>query len=251
MAFQMDPSLVHTDESLDDLFRGRLRVLQKREGYRLSMDPIFLAHFASPLGEGDSVDLGTGSGVIPMILALRGDAGRIVGVEMQEEIADMALRSIQINGLRDKVEIVCGDYRRIQEFFPAQSFHHVLSNPPYHPAGSGRESPRPSRRLSRQEVAGSMERVVHAARYLLGTKGRLWLTYPPSRLVHLMDVLRAEGLEPKSLRMVHGRQDLPARMALVESVRGGREGLRVLPPLILYKEGNVYTDELEAIYRMI
>jgi tRNA1Val (adenine37-N6)-methyltransferase len=247
----MDTSLVHADETLDDLFRGRLRVLQKREGYRLSMDPIFLANFASPLGGGDTVDLGTGSGVIPMILALRGDAGRIAGVEIQEEIADMARRSLQINGLWDRVEIVCADYRRIQDLFPAQSFQHVLSNPPYHPAGSGRESPRASRRLSRQEVAGSMERVVHAARYLLGTKGRLWLTYPPSRLAHLMDVLRAESLEPKSLRMVHGRQDLPARMALVESTRGGREGLRVLPPLILYKEGNAYTEELEEIYRMI
>jgi len=246
----MDAFLIKPDETLDDLFRGRLRILQKRLGYRLSMDPILLAHFASPLRGGRVIDLGTGSGVIPMILALRGDAREIVGLEIQEDLAEMAWRSVRVNGLDQRVRIVCGDYREVQEIFPSQSFQHVMSNPPYHPSGAGRTSPNGRRSLARQEMAGSVEDVVRAARYLLGTKGKLWLSYPPSRLAHLMAVLRQEGFEPKTLRLVHGRRDLPARMALLAAVRGGRESLKVLPPLVLYTRGNVYTEELEEIYGM-
>ncbi len=105
--------------------------------------------------------------------------------------------------------------------------------------------------MARQEMEGSLEDVVRAAAYLLGTKGKLWLSYSPSRFAHLMGVLRHQGFEPKALRMVHGRRDLPARMALLAAVRGGGEGLRVMPPLVLYRRGNVYTEELEEIYNTI
>jgi tRNA1Val (adenine37-N6)-methyltransferase len=245
----MDDLMIQPDETLDDLFRGKLRILQKRDGYRLSMDPILLAHFAGSLRDTRVIDLGTGSGVIPLILGLRGDAREILGLEIQEDLADMARRSVRINGLEAKIRIVCGDYRRIEELFPSQSWDHVVSNPPHNPAGSGRTSPNPSRARAREEMAGSIEDLLRAARYLLGTKGRLWLTYPPTRLVPLILALRQEGFEPKALRMVHGRKELPARMALLEAVRGGREGLRILAPLILYRRATVYTEELEEIYR--
>jgi tRNA1Val (adenine37-N6)-methyltransferase len=247
----MDPSQIRDDETLDELFRGSLRILQKRDGYRFSMDPILLVHFAAPLRGGRVVDLGTGSGIIPLILAKRGEAEEIVGLEIQEELADMARRTVRINGLEDRVRIIAGDYRTAYELFPPQSFDHVVSNPPYFPVGRGRTSPHHPRALARQETAGSGEDLIRAARHLLGTKGRLFLTYPPARLAHILEALRKGGLEPKRLRMVHGRVDLRARMALLESVRGGRQGLDVLPPLILYKHGNVYTPELQAIYEMM
>jgi len=246
----MDDRLIREDETLDDLFRGRLRILQKRHGYRFSMEPILLAHFASPLRGGRVIDLGTGSGVIPLILALRGEAREIVGLEVQEELAEMASRSVRINGLEERVTILRGDYQDLSGIFPPQSFDHAVSNPPYHPSGSGRVSPTSSRALARHELSGTIEALVAAARYLLKTKGRLWLTYPPARLVSLLGCLQRHGFEPKRLRMVHGRKTLPARMALLESVLGGREGLEILPPLILYREGNAYTEELERIYAM-
>jgi tRNA1Val (adenine37-N6)-methyltransferase len=241
---------VQPDETLDGLYGGRLRLIQKRRGYRFSMDPVLLAHFAAPLGGGRVVDLGTGSGVIALSLALREGASEIVGLEVHPALADMAARSTQINGLGQRVRIVCGDYREVQKLYPPQSFQHAVSNPPFHAAAAGRESPLADRASARGERAGSLEHVVRAARYLLGTKGKLWLAYAPARMAHLMATLRAGGFEPKRLRLVHGRRESPARMLLLEAVRGGREGLAVLPPLILYRHGTEYTEELEGIYRM-
>ncbi len=247
----MDDPMIQEDETLDDLFRGRVRILQKRDGYRFSMEPILLANFASPLRGGRVIDLGTGSGVIPVILAMRGEAREVVGLEVVEKLADMASRSVRINGLEEKVRILRGDYRDVAALFPPQSFDHAISNPPYHPPGSGSVSPSPLRAQARHELSGSVEAVIEAARYLVKTKGRLWLTYPPARLVSLLACLRRHGFEPKRLRMVHGRKALPACMALLESVLGGKEGLEVLSPLILYRNGNAYTEELEGIYAMI
>jgi tRNA1Val (adenine37-N6)-methyltransferase len=215
------------------------------------MDPILLVYFTGGLRGGRALDLGTGCGLIPMILACRGDVGEAVGIEIQPEMAEMANRSVRINGLEARVRILQGDFRKIKEIFPPQSFQHVLSNPPYHDPGQGRTSPHKARALSRQEEEGSLKDVVRAARYALSTKGRLWLSYPPSRLGHLLRTLEEEGFAPRTLRFVHGRAELPARMSLVEAVRGGRGGLRVLAPLILYRQGRDYSEELEQIYRMI
>jgi tRNA1Val (adenine37-N6)-methyltransferase len=247
----MDEVALKEDETLDELFSGRLKIIQKASGYRVSMDPILLAHFASPLKGGGVIDLGTGNGVIPMILALRGDAGELVGVEIQEELVDMANRGLILNGLQDRVRIVRADFRYIQHWFPPQSFDHVICNPPYHPLGRGRPSPLRERGAARHEVEGTIEDVVASAGYLLGTKGRLWLTYPTVRLPSLFQLLRGNNLEPKGLRMVHGRVELPARMALIEAAKGAKEGLHVHPPLILYVQGRQYTEELQEIYRMI
>lgn len=247
----MDTTWMKEDETLDDLFRGKLRILQKRSGYRLAMDPVLLAHFASPLKGGRVIDLGTGSGVIPLILASRGEAGEVIGLEVQPDLVDMARRSVEINGLQERVRILQGDYSRSEQIFPAQSFEHVVCNPPYHAKGTGRPSPRADRAHARHEISGSLEDVVQAARHLLGSKGRLWLCYSPVRLAQLFIVTRHRGLEPKRLRMIHGRREMPARLLLLEAVRGGRQGLEVLPPLIMYKHGSVYTEELEEIYRMI
>lgn len=239
------------DETLDGMFRDKLRILQKRSGYRFSMDPILLTYFANPLGQKRVLDLGSGCGIIPLILGTRGDAMEAVGVEMQEALVEMASRSAVLNGLQGKVRFIRGDFRRIQELFPAQSFHHVTANPPYHDPKQGRSSPHRSRALARHEWEASLEDVVRAARHVLGTKGRFWLTYTPSRLPQLLEVLTEQGFSPRTIRFVHGRVDLPARMTLVEAVKGGGGGLRVLPPLVLYTHGRNYTPELEQIYRMI
>ena len=217
----------------------------------MSMEPVLLSHFASPLSRGRVIDLGTGSGVIPMILQLKGEAGAITGLEVRADLVDMAERSVKLNGVEENIRIVLGDYGAISDLFPAQSFDHVVCNPPFHSTGMGRVSPESQRADAKHETTGSMDAVARAARYLLGTKGRLWLSYTPLRLAHLVSVLKQEGLEPKRLRMVHGRLKKPAGMLLLEAVRNGKEGLDVLPPLVLYKKGNEYTEELDRIYGMI
>lgn len=239
------------DETLDGLFQGRLRILQKSSGYRFSMDPVLLVYFAGRLRGKKVLDLGTGCGLIPMILASRGDVPEAFGLELQEDLVEMARRSVQLNGLGEKVKILQGDFRRIKEIFPPQSFEQVLSNPPYHDPSEGRRSPKPDRALSRHEQEGSIEELVEAAKYVLRTKGRLWLTYSPSRLSRLLKALERGGFAPKRLRFVHGRAELPARMCLLEAVQGGRGAMSVEPPLILYRQGREYTRELQEVYQMI
>jgi tRNA1Val (adenine37-N6)-methyltransferase len=237
------------DETLDSLFQGKLKILQKRSGYRFSMDPVLLVYFAANLRGKRVLDLGTGCGVIPMILAHKGDVLEAFGLELQEELVEMAGRSVKLNGLGGKVKILQGDFRCIRDIFPPQSFDHVLSNPPYHDPGEGRRSPKRQKALSRHEEEGSIEELVEAAKYVLGTKGRLWLTYSPSRLSRLMRALGEGGFVPVRLRFVHGRAELPARMCLLEAVRGGKGALRVEPPLILYRQARQYTRELQEVYQ--
>lgn len=245
-----DQPLVGEDETLDTLFGGNLKVLQKRDGFRFAMDPVLLAYFARPL-KGQVLDLGTGCGIIPLILAARGDVDKAVGIDIQEELIQMARRSAKINSLEAKVEFLVGDFRNIKELFRPQSFTHVMSNPPYHSLCHGRPSPHRAKYIARQDTQGGLEDVVKAAGHVLGTKGRLWLTYLPGRLTFLMESLKAGGFEPKNMRFVHGRKDLPATMVLVEAAKGGKEGLRVLPPLILYSSTGKYTKELELVYSMV
>ena len=247
----MTDPLVRQDETLDTLFHGKLHILQKKEGYRMSMEPVLLSHFASPISQGRIIDLGTGSGVIPMILKLKGVTGEITGLEVRADLVEMAKRSVKLNGMEESIRIALGDYGAISELFPAQSFDHVICNPPFHSTERGRISPESQKANAKHETMGSMNAVARASRYLLGTKGRLWLSYTPRRLTHLVSVLKQEGFEPKRLRMVHGRWDKPAGMLLLEAVRNGREGLDVMPPLVLYKEGNEYTEELDRIYGAI
>lgn len=239
------------DETLDGLFQGRLRILQKRGGYRFSMDPVLLVYFAGKLRGRRVLDLGTGCGLIPMVLAYKGNASEAFGLELQEELVEMARRSVQLNALQEKVRILQGDFRRIREIFQPQSFEHVFSNPPYHDPAQGRRSPQREKALSRHEQEGSIEELVEAAKYVLSTKGRLWLTYSPSRLSRLLTALETGGFAPRKLRFVHGRADLPARMCLVEAVRGGKGGLCIEPPLLLYKQARQYTRELQEVYQMI
>ncbi|MEJ5377851.1 MAG: methyltransferase [bacterium] len=248
----MDPALCpREDETLDGLFQGRLKILQKKAGYRFSMDPVLLVYFAGNLRGGRVLDLGTGCGLIPLILARRGDVREAFGIELQEELVEMAGRSVLINGLEDRVRILQGDFRRLKEIFPPQCFDHVLSNPPYHDPREGRKSPSNEKALSRHEQEGSIEELVQAARYVLGTKGRLWLTYCPSHIGKLFKALEAGGFAPRTIRFVHGRVELPASMTLVEAVRGGKGALRVQAPLILYEQDKNYTEELQRVYEMI
>ncbi|MBW2184480.1 MAG: methyltransferase, partial [Deltaproteobacteria bacterium] len=145
------------DERLDELFDGRLRIIQKKEGYRFSVDAILLAHFSSQLSANSIIDLGTGSGVIPLILARKGTVPTIVGVEVQKEMADMAKRTIALNGFTERVSILHEDLKELRNRFNASSFDLVVSNPPYYPVGDGRINPDEQKAIARHEILAKME----------------------------------------------------------------------------------------------
>lgn len=241
------PELQAPGETLDELRLAGLKIIQKKDGYRFSIDPVLLCAFAR-VEEGEQVaDLGTGAGVVPLILARRTAARRLVGVEIQPALADRARRSVRLNALEDRVEIVEGDLRNLGEVLEPGDFDVVLANPPFRKSGSGRQAPREERAAARHELAGGVTDFLRAAVLLLRHGGRFYVIFLAERLAELLAEMRQRGLEPKRLRCVHSRFEAKARMVLVEGRKGGRCGLTVEPPLFVY-EGEKYSPEVSRIY---
>lgn len=235
------------DETLDDLRCGGLRIIQRRDGYRFSLDPVLLCAFAR-IGVGESVaDLGTGSGVIPLLLARRTAAGTIVGVEIQQQAADRARRGVLLNGLSERIRILHRDLRDLRNVLVPESCDVVLSNPPFRPTGTGKVAPGDERAAARHELAGGLEDFLAAAHYLLKQGGRVYLIHLAERLAEVLAAMQRLHLEPKRLRCVHSRLGDGARLVLVEGRKAGRPGLTVEAPLYIY-EGEGYSAEVLAMY---
>jgi len=235
------------DETLDTLFQGRLAIIQGKSGYRFSLDAVLLAHFLELRGGEKIADLGTGSGVIPLILALLNPTVRVVGVEVQEEMVGRALRSVVLNRLEGRVEIVQGDVCAIEEIFSPGSFDATVCNPPYRRTKSGRTNPDPERRIARHEIKGGLRDFIRAGSYLLRHGERLALVYPAARTVDLLETMRQERMEPKRLRFVHSYEGAPAILLLAEGVKGARGEIRIAPPLVIYDKDRSYTPEVTAM----
>jgi len=246
----MNIDYISSDETLDTMFQGRLKVIQKKRGYRFSLDAVILGRLA-PVSAGDRViDLGTGCGIIPLILAVTTSAKEIVGVELQEELAELAIRNVKLNGLTEKITIVKEDLKNLYSFYPAGSFDFIVSNPPFRKQQTGRISPQEQKSLARYEIAVSLAEMLKVASYLLRTQGKIFLIYPAFRLVDLFYEMRKEGIEPKTLQCVHSRVDTPAKMVLVEGMKGGGEELKVKEPLVIYDHEGEYTLALQEIYAL-
>ncbi|KMY65703.1 hypothetical protein AAU61_20655 [Desulfocarbo indianensis] len=229
-----------TDDAL-----GRLGFRQPREGYRFSIDSVLLAGFA-PEVKGRVADLGAGCGVLAVLLHARGLPGPFVCVE----IDPLAARCSQHNLARAGApgETLCQDLAADHPALSKGSFSLAVSNPPFTKAGHGRVSPRPARARARQELALEAETLWQRAAGLLEKGGSLALCWPPARLVEALSGLDAAGLRPKRLRLVHGREGKPARLALIQAVRQGRHQLSVEPPLMVYDRGQAYSAEVRTLY---
>lgn len=235
-------------ERLDDLLIGGFKIIQDSRRFRFSLDAVLLGHFATVKRPAAVVDLGAGTGVLGLILAARG-AARVTGVELSPEMAEMARRTIDLNGLGDRLAVLTGDVRAIKGLLPAGSADLVVANPPYRLPGSGRENPRPELAMARHELAGGLDDFVRAAAYLLKGRGRLALVQLAERLPAIMAALAACSLAPKRLRLVHSAPDQAAKLVLIEAVAGGRPGLRVEAPLFVYDAAGGYTGEILAYYQ--
>jgi tRNA1Val (adenine37-N6)-methyltransferase len=237
------------EETLDSLFGGRLRILQKKSGYRFSIDALLLAHFAGPHPKDRIIDLGTGCGILPLIIAFRKKTGKIVGVEIQPSLADLARRNATLNRLSTRIKILEKDLRDLEGKNLRGIFDLVLSNPPYRRVGAGRVNPCPEKALARHEFKATLRDVLRAAQYLLKEKGRLAMIYPASRAAELIQEMRQFNLEPKRLQFVHSQPKEEARLMIVEGFKEGRAQVRVLPPLILYDSARNYTPEAQELFR--
>lgn len=212
------------------------------------MDAVLLSGFARA-GAGNRVlDLGTGTGIIPILMEAKTQAEHFVGLEIQPDSADMAMRSVVLNGLENKIEIVTGDIKEADKLFGAASFHVVTSNPPYMTEHHGLTNPEEPKAIARHELLCSLEDVIAQAAKLLVPGGNFYMVHRPFRLADIMVLLRKYRLEPKRMKLVYPFIDREPNMVLLEANRGGRPRLTVEKPLIVYREPGVYTDEIYEIY---
>ncbi len=236
------------NERIDDLQRNGYKIIQKRDGFCFGMDAVLLSGFANVKQGEKALDLGTGTGIIPLLLEARYQGSHYTGLEIQEEMAEMAARSVALNRLEDKIRIVTGDIKEASRLFGAASFDVVTSNPPYMNDAHGLKNPDLPKAIARHEVLCSLEDVVREASRLLRPGGRFYMVHRPHRLVEIITVLKQRRLEPKRMKMVHPFVDKEANMVLIEAVRGGRSMIKVEAPIVVYKEPGVYTDEIYTIY---
>jgi tRNA1Val (adenine37-N6)-methyltransferase len=238
------PDLHGSDETLDVLCNERIRLIQKKNGYRLSIDPLLLANFVRVKKHETLLDIGTGCGIIPIYMSKRGVTNRLTGIEIQDELYDLALRNLELNECTN-IEFLKGDVRSKRQ--ELGGFQVVVSNPPYVQERTGRKSPGLSRLIARHESTLDLGALLSVASSLLGTRGRLYLIYPAKRLAEVIHASKTLKLEPKRLRFVHSRAGQPAVLALIECVKGSGAYLKVEPPLCIYAEDD-YTEEVMAYY---
>jgi tRNA1Val (adenine37-N6)-methyltransferase len=234
--------------SEDTFFNGKLKVRQQRQGYRFSVDAVILAHHVHPAPGQTVLDLGTGCGIIPLILAYRFPQARYFGIEIQKELAETAMANVKLNGLEDRIRIVCADMRNLPDTTLPNPVDWVVSNPPYHRSQTGRLNPDRQRALARHEIAVTLPEIVATGRKVLKNGGRFAVIYTAERMVEFLQQLTAAGIAPKTCRMIHSGRRTRAKLMLIEGVRGAQPGLVVAPPLILYEEDGVYTEEVQAMF---
>ncbi len=242
------PVVINTGETVDQILEGKLKIIQKEKGHRFSIDALLLSHFIN-LKESDHVlDLGTGGGIVPMILAKRWPCGRIAGLDIQDDLIDMARRSAILNQVADRVEFIHGDIRQIKSLFDAGSFDAVTFNPPYRRMHSGRMNPNIEKAIARHELKATLDDFLAAAVHCLVRNGRVFVIYPASRAVKLFSRMRALRLEPKRMAPVYSSPSSDGQFLLVEGLKGGNETMKVMPPLFIYEDGGAYTQAMQRIF---
>lgn len=235
-------------ERVDDLHRNGYVIIQDPKRFCFGIDAVILSGFAEVKKGENVMDLCTGTGIIPILLEAKTEGSHFTGLEIQEESVEMARRSVRLNGLEDKVTIDFGDVKNTEALYRASSFDVVTVNPPYMNEGGGLKNGYSPKTIARHEVLCSLEDVVDAAARLLVPQGRLYMVHRPHRLTDIMVTLRNYRLEPKRLRFVHSYADREPVMVLVEAVSNGKPMVKVMPPLIIYKEDGEYTGEIMKIY---
>ena len=243
----MRSDLVYCGERVDDLQNG-LFVIQDPKKFCFGMDAVLLSGFARVKKGEVALDMGTGTGIIPILLSDRTDGEHFTGLEIQHECAEMADRSVRFNGLEDRVRIVEGDIKEAAGIFGAASFDVVTCNPPYMTGSHGIVNPELPKAIARHEILCSFEDVAREAAKVLRPGGRFYLVHRPFRLAEIITTLVKYKLEPKRMQLVYPYVDKEPNMVLLEACRGGRSRMNVEKPLVVYREPGVYMDEIYDIY---
>ncbi len=241
-------TMLKPGERLDDLQRCGYRIIQSPQKFCFGMDAVLLSSFARAGQRDRLLDLGTGTGILLLLMEAKYRCGHLTGLEIQAESADMAARSVALNGLTDKIEIVAGDIKEADRIFPSASFDCITCNPPYMIGQHGLTNPEEPKAIARHEIMCTFEDVARQTARLLKPGGHFFLVHRPFRLAEIMITLTRYKLEPKRMRLVYPYADKEPNMVLLEAVRGGRPRLTVEKPMIIYRKPGVYTSEISGIY---
>jgi len=245
---ELNGVFIHEHERVDDLNRNGLLLIQNPARFCFGIDAVLLSGFAK-VQKGERVlDLCTGTGIVPILLSAKTEGEFFTGLEIDADIVEMARRSVRLNSLEAKVRIDCGDVKHFAGLYPLASFDVITANPPYIKHGGGIRNESYERAAARHEILCTLDDVVLAAVRLLKTGGRFYMVHRPDRLPDVLCGLRAAGLEPKTLRVVHSYITKPPMLILIESIRGGKPFLKMPPPIVIYKDDGTYTEEAFDIY---
>ncbi len=242
--------MIREGERLDDLGINGYRILQDPRRFCFGMDAVLLSGFAVVRDGSRVLDLGSGTGILPILLEAKTGALHLTGLELQEESADMSRRSVKLNGLEEKIDIVTGDIKEADRLFAAASFDVITSNPPYMIGGHGQKSDNEAKMIARHEIACSFDDVARVSARLLVSGGKLFLVHRPFRLAELMVTLTGHRLEPKRIRFVYPHLEDEPNIVLIEAVKDGKSRVTVEKPLIVYGDDGDYTSEIYEIYKM-
>lgn len=237
-------------EEITNLIPGKLDIIQDTDFFKFGNDSVFLVDFTRVRNGDIVVDLGSGSGVMPLLLAYRKNLARVVGIEIQEKLVQMARRSVEMNNLQEKIEIIKGDYCRTSEIIKTGSVDLVITNPPYMPPSSGKITLGEEKAIARHEIMGSLEDVIREGAAILRFGGLMTMVHRTIRLPEIIYLLKEYNLEPKRMRLVQSRINSAPKIVLIEARKGGNPGLDQEPVLIVYEEdSDEYTREVKRIYR--
>lgn len=246
MGFEVLP-----DETLEDLQINGLFLLQKKDSFRFGMDAVLLSNFVKAKEHRNVLDLGTGTGIIPVLVSAKTNAKSITGLEIQSDIADMAKRSIDGNNLNHRISIKKGDIKEAVSIFGAATYDIVVTNPPYSKVGSGRINNQDSKAISKHELCCNLDDVLTNSAAILKPQGEFYMVHRPERLTDIIVGMRKVKIEPKLLRMVCPYSGKAPSLLLVKGLKNGNPGLKVLPDLIIYDEFGEYTKEARIQYSIV
>ncbi|MBS1112113.1 MAG: SAM-dependent methyltransferase [Nitrospirae bacterium] len=234
------------DETLDTI-KG-VKLFQSKRGYRFSMDAVLLENFIKAGQSASGIELGTGSGIISILLAKRLKKTKITGVEIQKSLAEHARKNISLNDLEERIEILEADILSLKKVFPTNNFDFVFSNPPFRKTRTGLISNDNERAAARHEINIKLPDLINTASYLLKNAGKFYMIYHPFRLIELIALLQSKHLEPKRIQFVHSKEGEEAKMVLIEAVKNSGAWLKVEPPLYIHEEDGEYTAAMKRIY---
>ena len=242
--------MIHDGERIDEIGFGNLRLIQKPEGFCYGIDAVLLATFAQIRKNAKVIDLGTGTGIIPIILSHRTEAAEIVGVELQKDSYERGLRNIFLNNLEDRITLIHSDVKQLvkDKKISPHSFDAILTNPPYIKGDGGLKNKEDAKMIARHETAASLSDFIHEASLLLRDRGDFYMVHRPNRVVDICILCRQHKLEPKELRLVSPNRETAPNILLIHCVKHGRPELKFLDPLYVYKEDGNYTDEIMRLY---